>query len=178
MTRQSSSRFGALAPWLACVLMAALIALQISLLLDIRLKQTRPRFVAIPHSITLDKAGHKAAGTVHLPELAGMTVDDLVRGMLHLAGKLPPAIDNAHRLTPTQAHDLLPSVARLNTMHARLMDLRQARHEANEASMEDALAVGDTLSNTQLERILAAAPGDALTEAEWIGLMERLGGDS
>ena len=46
------------------------------------------------------------------------------------------------------------------------------------AAVERALDERHREASEEVERILAAAPGDALTEAEWIGLMERLGGDS
>ena len=154
-----SFRLAKLAPWLLCAVLALLIATHLSTLAEKRRQNERPRFVAIPHTVSLDKTAHKEMATVDLPELAGMTVDDLVRGLLHLGGELPPKVETELRLTTEQAKALQPHVHDMRMVHEKLRSWRQARHEMNEASMEDALAVGEILTNEQLDWVLNARQG-------------------
>jgi hypothetical protein len=156
-----------LAPWIVAGLLAVFATVLIAVFLTQRTDAQRPAFVALPLSVALDKSEAPAPPSTD-PLLAGLTADDVVRGLLALAEA------DTGGLTAEQAAALQPIAAPLRTDRHRLLTLRQGRHETNEAAMENTLAVGVVLSNAQLAAILGLPREGAVTEEDWQSLNEKL----
>jgi len=150
---------------LLCCL-ASLIALEV---IQIRAAD-RPSFVALPHSVVLAPADSAAPPAVD-PQLAGLTADDVVRGLLLLSR------DRNTPLDPAQITTLAPLIRQMRENRHRLLTLRQQRHEHNEAAMEDTLESAALLDNDQLQRTIGGrreeAPRRAAQE-EWATLLRLL----
>lgn len=143
-------------------------------LLALEVKQfraaARPAFVALPHSVALAPAA-AAVPPAADPDLAGLTADDVVRGLLLLSR------NRTAPLAPAQAATLAPLIRRMSEQRHRLLTLRQQRHERNEAAMEDTLELAALLADAQLARVLGdrpAASSPAAAEEDWSALLRLL----
>ena len=156
--------------WIIVVLLAVFLVAELFVRHSLTRRGDRPTFVVLPHSTALlpEEAGASAPPA---PGLEGMTADDVVRGLIFLVEQ-----EGATRLTPEQARELLPVARRLRADRHRLLTLRQGRHEANEAAMEDTLALARILSNAELAEVIqrrTPSPKDG-GDADWNALLKWL----
>ncbi|MDP8225348.1 MAG: hypothetical protein P9L99_18445 [Candidatus Lernaella stagnicola] len=158
-------------PRIFIALCLVFLAAQVFVLLRLNARDARPRFVVIPHSVALSQPTPAPVDPVSSP-VAGLTADDVVRGLIYLVKK-----ETETPVTKAQAAQLLPLVTQMRLDRHALLTVRQQRHEANEASMEDALAIGSLLTNRQLNAVLERRASQPLSAKDWEHFRHRLAAD-
>lgn len=158
--------------WLFVGLLLVVLVAQAAVWLRLHIASGRDSFVVLPHSVVLETLAPQPTPTADpaTPELAGLTADDVVRGLLILTE------DAQGGVTAAQAATLLPTVRKMSAARLELLTLRHERHADNEAAMEDALAIARVLSDRQLRTVIANRPADSprpITTERWQALMER-----
>ncbi len=161
------------AGWITNVVLAVLIVVQVRAYGELKSADDRESFLVLPHSVILDRAYAEPSSQLPiLPELAGLTADDVVRGILYL-------IDSKQEpISAEQAAELLPQVEKMNVLKNKLLTLRNDRHGLNEASMEQVLEVGGLLNPLQVSTVIKLRRSKglgAVADEQWNELLAALG---